>query len=170
MVSDVGGEIRAGERFYERLRWEQQMPDGPHIWRTLGFERTLWEPGRTAIQWDVPPEYCFPTNSGFILHGGMVTTILDSAMGGACWSVLDSHEAFLTADLRVEFLRSATPGTVVSEGWVVRRTRRVVFCAAELYDAGGQLLATSRCTQVVLPAEGVAGRYAKNDDDAPSEA
>jgi uncharacterized protein (TIGR00369 family) len=170
MVSDVGGEIRAGERFYERLRWEQQMPDGPHIWRTLGFERTLWEPGRTAIQWDVPPEYCFPANSGFILHGGMVTTILDSAMGGACWSVLDSHEAFLTADLRVEFLRSAAPGMVVSEGWVVRRTRRVVFCAAELYDAGGQLLATSRCTQVVLPAEGVAGRYAKNDDDAPSEA
>lgn len=169
MVSEVSGDIRPGERFFDRVRWENLMPEGAHIWRTLGFERTLWEPGRTAIQWDAPADYCFPTNHGHILHGGMVTTILDSAMGGACWSVLDSHEAFLTADLRVEFLRAATPGVLVAEGWVVRRTRRVVFCAAELYDATGQLMATSRCTQVVLPADGVAGRYDPNADTTPGD-
>ncbi|HWH31908.1 MAG TPA: PaaI family thioesterase, partial [Egibacteraceae bacterium] len=151
--------------FHDRLRWEDQMPEGPHLWRTLGYSRTLWEPGRTAIQWEAAQDYCFPANGGYIVHGGMVTTILDSAMGGACWSVLDHHEAFLTADLRVEFLRAAAPGTLVAEGWVVRRTRRVVFCAAELYDAGGQLLATSRCTQVVLPADGTAGRYSATDRD-----
>jgi uncharacterized protein (TIGR00369 family) len=84
-------------------------------------------------------------------------------MGGACWTVLDRDQAFLTADLRVEFLRSATPGTLTAKGWVVRRTRRVVFCAAELRNAAGDILATSRCTQVVLPAEGRAGRYEKYD-------
>ena len=158
--------IRPGERYYERIRWEDLMPDAAHIWRTLGYRRTLWEPGRTAVEWDAPPEYCFPANGGHIVHGGMVSTILDSAMGGACWSVLDKHEAFLTADMRVEFLRAATPGTLVAEGWVVKRTKRVVFCAAELYDAAGQLLASSRCTQVVLPADGAAGRYSAKDSGA----
>jgi hypothetical protein len=38
-----------------------------------------------------------------------------------------------------------------------------VFCEARLYDDADVLLATSRCTQVVLPADGVAGRY-----DGPS--
>ena len=35
---------------------------------------------------------------------------LDAAMGGSCWTVLDADQAFLTADLRVEFLRSCRPG------------------------------------------------------------
>jgi acyl-coenzyme A thioesterase PaaI-like protein len=90
-------------------------------------------------------------------------------MGGACWTVLDRDQAFLTADLRVEFLRSAEVGTLTAKGWVVRRTRRVVFCAAELYrgeGAAGDVLATSRCTQVVLPAEGRAGRYQESTEPA----
>jgi uncharacterized protein (TIGR00369 family) len=91
-----------------------------------------------------------------------VTALLDAAMGGACWTVLDNDQAFLTADLRVEFLRSAEVGTLCAKGWVVRRTRRVVFCAAELYrgeSTDGDVLASSRGTQVVLPADGRAGRY-----------
>ncbi|MBW3561289.1 MAG: PaaI family thioesterase [Actinobacteria bacterium] len=88
-----------------------------------------------------------------------VTAILDAAMGGACWTVLDADQAFLTADLRVEFLRSTRVGTVTAVGTVVRRPRRVVFCEAQLFDADEVLLAVSRCTQVVLPAEGRAGRY-----------
>jgi uncharacterized protein (TIGR00369 family) len=58
-------------------------------------------------------------------------------------------EDFLTADLHVEFMRSAKPGTLRSEGRVVQRNRRVVFCAAELFDTEGTLLAASRCTQIV---------------------
>jgi acyl-coenzyme A thioesterase PaaI-like protein len=31
----------------------------------------------------------------------------------------------------------------------VQRNRRVAFCSAELYDVGGALLASSRCTQII---------------------
>ena len=57
-------------------------------------------------------------------------------------------EDFLTADLRTEFHRSARPGTVRAEGWVVQRNRRVVFCAAELFQ-NGELIASASCTQIV---------------------
>ena len=61
---------------------------------------------------------------------------------------MTEDEDFLTADLRTEFHRSARPGTLRAEGRVVQRNRRVVFCAAELYQ-DGELVASARCTQIV---------------------
>lgn len=141
---------RVGERFADADEFPSD-DGGPHVWRTLGYRRVDWAPGRSTIAWDAPVEYSFPTTGGPVVQGGLVTALLDAAMGGACWSVLDRHETFLTADLRVEFLRATRPGPLTATGTVVRRTRRVVFCAAELVDTAGELLATSRCTQVVLP-------------------
>jgi uncharacterized protein (TIGR00369 family) len=144
----------------ERMaRFDDELRSGTHLWTTLGYRRLGWGEGTTSIAWDATAEYGFPTAGGPVIQGGLVTAILDAAMGGACWTVLDADQAFLTADLRVEFLRSTRPGTVTATGTVVRRTRRVVFCEAQLVDAEGQLLAASRCTQVVLPADGRAGRY-----------
>jgi uncharacterized protein (TIGR00369 family) len=91
--------------------------------------------GRSVLTWDAQPEYGFPTASGQVIHGGMVTTILDTAMGRATWSVLTEDEAFLTADLRVEFYRATRPGPLTAKGLVIKRTSRLVFCSAELFDA-----------------------------------
>lgn len=148
---------------------QPEAPAGAHIWNTLGYQRLSWGEGTTTIGWDAPQDYCFPSAGGPVVQGGLVTALLDAAMGGACWSVLDADQAFLTADLRVEFLRPTRPGQLTSTGTVVRRTRRVVFCAADLFDADGVLLATSRCTQVVLPASGTAGRsIPTNSAQAPA--
>jgi uncharacterized protein (TIGR00369 family) len=159
--------IPPGERFADIDAWDHARVAPPHLWNTLGYRRLSWEPGATSIAWDATADYCFPTAGGPIVQGGLVTALLDASMGGACWTVLDREQAFLTADLRVEFLRSANVGTLSAHGWVVRRTRRVVFCAAELHrgETKGELLATSRCTQVVLPATGRAGRYDTVSDD-----
>ncbi len=151
-------------------RFDDDLRSGTHLWTTLGYRRLGWGEGTTTIAWDATPEYGFPTAGGTVIQGGLVTAVLDAAMGGACWTVLDADAAFLTADLRVEFLRSTRPGTVTATGRVVRRTRRVVFCEAELLDEAGVQLALSRCTQVVLPGDGRAGRYdAPPADGAPPQ-
>jgi uncharacterized protein (TIGR00369 family) len=128
-----------------RRGWGDDTPHDPHIWNTLGYRGT----GPGVIEWDATPAYCFHDgDGGFIVHGGMVTTLLDTAMGGACWATLADDESFLTADLRTEFLRSARPGTLRAIGAVVQRNRRVAFCAADLFQ-DEQLIATSRCTQII---------------------
>ena len=129
-----------------------------HIGETIGMRVLERGDGRAVLQWDAQEAYGFPTSTGQVIHGGMVTTILDSAMGGACWSVLTDDEVFLTADLRVEFYRSARPGTLTARGAVIKRTSRLAFCAAELFDADERLLASSRCTQAILPAGGHGSR------------
>ena len=151
-------------------RFDDTLRSGTHLWTTLGYRRVSWGDGSSAVAWDATPAYGFPTSSGTVIQGGLVTAVLDAAMGGACWTVLEADQAFLTADLRVEFLRSTRPGTLTATGTVVRRTRRVVFCEAQLHDADGLLLAASRCTQVVLPATGPAGRYGEPaQDGSPPE-
>jgi uncharacterized protein (TIGR00369 family) len=150
-MSDRASAIKAGERFADVGSFANRATDGPNLWRTLGFHRTGWEPGRSTVEWTATAEYSFPTASGPVVQGGLVTAVLDSAMGGACWTTLDRDELFLTADLRVEFYRPTRPGLLRAVGQVIRRTQRVVFCGAELFDADGTLLAGSRCTQVVQP-------------------
>jgi uncharacterized protein (TIGR00369 family) len=129
-----------------------------HIGATLGIRVVERGDGRSVLHWDAQPEYGFATSSGQVIHGGMVTTLLDSAMGAACWSTLGEDEVFLTADLRVEFYRASRPGLLVAKGSVVKRTSRLAFCMAELYDGDDRLLASSRGTQTILPAEGHGGR------------
>jgi uncharacterized protein (TIGR00369 family) len=131
-----------------RRAWGGDLP-APHIWLTLGYRAVRQGEGESVLEWDATADYCFQSPSGPIVHGGMVTTLLDTAMGGACWSLLAEDESFLTADLRVEFMRSARPGTLRAEGRVVQRNRRVAFCSAELFDPDGELLASSRCTQII---------------------
>ena len=144
--------IQAGERFADIGSFSQRGGEGPNLWRTLGFRRTDWGPGTAVVEWDATVDYGFHTPTGPVIQGGLVTAILDSAMGGACWTVLNNDEVFLTADLRVEFFRPTRPGTLRASGRVVRKTSRVAFCAAELCDVDGSMLAGSRCTQVLLPA------------------
>lgn len=156
-------DVEAGERFADADAWEAAHQSGPHIWRTLGYRRVAWNPGTATIEWTAGDDYCFPTAEGAVVQGGLVTALLDAAMGGACWTVLDHDQAFLTADLRVEFLRVSRPGVLSATGRVVRRTRRVVFCSADMCGPDGVVLASSRCTQIVLPNQGAFGRYSVSD-------
>jgi uncharacterized protein (TIGR00369 family) len=144
--------IRAGERFADITSFAQRAGSGENLWSTLGYRRVDWAPGRSTVEWDATAAYGFHTPAGPVIQGGLVTAQLDSAMGGACWTTLDNDEVFLTADLRVEFFRPTRPGMLRAVGHVLRRTSRVAFCAADLFDGGGATLASSRCTQVVLPA------------------
>src|SRR2546427_13295873 len=84
------------------------------------------------------------------MPGGMATAILDGALGGATWGLLDRDEVYLTADLRTEFYRPTRPGRIRATGWVVRKTRRVTFAASELHDEAGTLLASCRATHITL--------------------
>jgi uncharacterized protein (TIGR00369 family) len=131
-----------------RKPWGEHAPPDPHVWNTLAYRGLAQADGVAVIEWDAPPEYCFHSLSGPIVHGGMVAALLDTAMGGACWTLMAEDEDFLTADLRTEFHRSARQGILRAEGRVVQRNRRVVFCAAELFQ-DDVLVASARCTQIV---------------------
>lgn len=153
-MTDGANPTMAGERMQDLGAERDRRGRETGLWRTLGYQLGDYGPGRADVSWQATPEYGFPTENGYVVQGGLVTALLDAAMGNACWTALDRDQMFLTADLRVEFLRPTRPGLLLARATVVRRTRQIVFCAAELHDDESTLLAASRCTQSVLPAGG----------------
>lgn len=140
-------EWNAGARFANMITG--RLPIGG-IWDDLEWEVLEIEPGRALMKWDATHRHCFPTAEGWIVHGGMITTLLDTACGQVTWSLLNDNEVFLTADLHTEFYRPTYPGTVFAKGYVVRKTRRITFAHADLYDANDTLLASTRVTNMTL--------------------
>jgi acyl-coenzyme A thioesterase PaaI-like protein len=65
-----------------------------------------------------------------IVHGGVVSTVLDEAMSKAVASA--GNEA-LTAELRVRFRRHVTSGNrYVIRGWIVKHNKRLIEAEATL--------------------------------------
>ena len=96
----------------------------PHC-ATLGmqFENIVGYKPTLSIQWQ--PEFVGHADSG-ILHGGVITPLIDIAGATAVAAHLDMPEALATLDLRIDYLR-ATP----SSG--------KVLATAECYRLGGQV-------------------------------
>lgn len=70
-----------------------------------------------------------------IVHGGIVSTVLDEAMSKAVAGM--KHET-LKAELRVRFRRPVRTGEHVRiRGWVVKKTKRLVKTEATLTSADG---------------------------------
>ena len=79
------------------------------------------EGGEANATWTPGPAW-----EGFrgIVHGGVVSTVLDEAMSKA---VVGSGAEALTGELRVRFRRPvASGGTFLIRGWVVNRRKRLI--------------------------------------------
>jgi uncharacterized protein (TIGR00369 family) len=66
-------------------------------------------------------------NAKGIVHGGMLLTLMDNALGLVVWEASGRSPA-VTMQLNMQFLAAARPGDfVVARGEVLRRGRSVIF-------------------------------------------
>ena len=83
------------------------------------------------------------------VHGGVISTLLDTAAGCSVHSTLPVGVGYTSLDLSVKFLRPVTlaSGRLTCTGTVLQRGRRTALAEARLTDAQGRLTAhaTSSC-------------------------
>lgn len=79
-----------------------------------------------------------------VLHGGGLTTLMDTACGTLVFAALPDFELCPTLDLRMDYMKAATPGqSLIAKAEIVRIARSVVFTACKVYQEDGTLIA--RC-------------------------
>jgi uncharacterized protein (TIGR00369 family) len=115
----------------------------------VGFDLIELGEGRASFAMDPAERHYNPLGT---VHGGITTTLLDSAMGVAVHTTLDEGETYTTLELKVNFVRAITEATgrVVAEGAVIHRGRRVATADARLTDEEGRLLAHATCTCLLM--------------------
>ncbi|HTD50890.1 MAG TPA: PaaI family thioesterase [Acidimicrobiia bacterium] len=135
---------------YERLlaiRSGELAP--PPAAALLGMELDEVQPGRTVFSMLAEEVHENPMGT---MHGGIVATLVDTAMGCALSSRLPADAGFTTLELTTNYVRAITQATgrVYAEGTVVHSGGRVATTEARVRDANGTLYAHATSTCLIL--------------------
>ena len=104
-----------------------------------------------------------------VLHGGAITALVDATCGAAVFMKLGKPIAIATLDLRIDYLKPATPGlAVTARADTIKLTRNVGFVRAVAYhEDPSDPIASAAATFMI----GTAGRsVAQRHQPSPAEA
>ncbi len=115
----------------KRMRmWQQITTISPYS-RELGLRLHEVEPEWCVIK-VLPDARLVGNPQTGVVHGGVVTALLDSCYGLAIFVRLDKLRPMATLDLRIDYLKAATPG-------------REIFGGAVCYKLGHELAFVRGC-------------------------
>jgi uncharacterized protein (TIGR00369 family) len=95
-----------------------------------------------------------------VLHGGAITALMDATCGMAVFIKLRDPVPIATLDLRIDYLRPATPDQPVhAAAECFKLTRNVAFVRCEAFHPGAEsdLVAVANGTFIVSPARASEG-------------
>lgn len=117
------------------MRWEQD--EEGNWWITVEITPKLFNPNR-------------------VLHGGVLFTLADSAMGRTLTGLLKPGETCASIEVKINHIRMVTGGKLKARALIVHRGRRVVVMESEIFDENGGLVSKALGTMYVMQADRIA--------------
>jgi uncharacterized protein (TIGR00369 family) len=121
----------------------RELLRGSGFYRWIGVELVDASAGHVEIGFEAGPEHL---NLQGLVHGGILATLADSAMGLAVRTVLEPGRRHVTVQLGIEFLAPGRPGRIVAHGRSVKVGSQIGFAEADVVDPGGRMLARAQST------------------------
>jgi uncharacterized protein (TIGR00369 family) len=122
------------------------------FWSYLGIE--VEAAGEGWVRLRVPMHDELRNAAGAPVHGGVLATLVDAAVGGALGTYGTAAAGGVdqaTLDLNVSFVGAARGDTIFAEGTILRRGRTIAFGETRVTDATGTLIAIGRATYMLIP-------------------
>ncbi|MET7710145.1 PaaI family thioesterase [Micromonospora sp. NPDC005413] len=122
----------------------------PPVMHLIDMARMEADEGRVVVEL-MPQEFHY--NPLGTVHGGVLSTLLDTAAGCAVHTTLPAGLGYTSLDLNVKFLRPVTvdSGTLRCEGTVLQSGRRTALAEARITDANARLIAHATSTCLLFP-------------------
>lgn len=128
----------------------------------LGMRLIDYEPGVAVIEIPYSLELVGHPDTG-VLHGGVVTSLIDATSGAAVYMKLGQPVPIATLDLRIDYLKPAAPGRpLIARATCYRLTHNVGFTRAIAYNddpddpiassAGAFMIATKGAAAIRMKA------------------
>ena len=126
----TGGDAPAGDDVH---RIGSILESLPHNVK-LGIRMAEIAPGRCTMYVEFRPELVGDPSRG-VLHGGVVTTLIDATAGAAVYTAVPTETALATLDMRIDYLKPAEPDKrLYASAELYRLTRRIAFVRASAYQ------------------------------------
>lgn len=109
----------------------------------LKMELADIEVGEATLELSVRDELRQPQG---LLHGGAISSLIDTATAFAAATVLVDGEKAFTANLTVHFLRSVRNGKVICKARVIKQGKRLITVLADVFDDSDEIVATAITT------------------------
>jgi uncharacterized protein (TIGR00369 family) len=136
-----------------------------HRW--AGIELVRAEPGEVEIALGAEAHHL---NLLGTVHGGMIATVADTAMGLAVRTRLEPDTTQVTGQLDVHYLAPGRAGRIVGIGRALKSGRQMGYAEAEVLDERSRTLARASATFIVLRARpGREGSPAWAPDGGPNQ-
>jgi uncharacterized protein (TIGR00369 family) len=117
-----------------------------HSW--VGISVVTASAGDVVVAIDANPDHL---NLQGMIHGGLLATLADTAMGLAVRTRVEPGRRHVTIELGVHYLRAGKPGRIEARGRTLRVGRETAYTEADVLDGSGQLLARAHGTYSVTP-------------------
>jgi uncharacterized protein (TIGR00369 family) len=108
----------------------------------IGAELTHEADGVAVVVIDLRPDLLNNHGGG---HGGVVMSLLDSAMANAALSKVNFEREVVTIDMHIAFMKPGT-GRLTATGRATGGGRKVCFCEAQITNEAGEVTAKSMGT------------------------
>lgn len=133
---------------YLQAMSDHKLPLPPLLY-TLDFSVSQIEAGNVVFEF-TPQEFHY--NPIGTVHGGVITAILDSAMGCSVHSLLPAGKGYTTLELKVNFLKAITikTGKLKTLGKVINLGGRTALIEAQLLDENNAVYAHAVSTCLIL--------------------
>jgi acyl-CoA thioesterase len=109
----------------------------------MGIEYLGEIDGATTLQLDLAQKHMSRANR---VHGGVLFTLLDSALGRAILSALPEGRGCATVEIKVNYFRPIRSGRVVARGWKRELTKSLAYAEGEVVNEAGKVLARASGT------------------------
>jgi len=123
----------------------------------LGMNLTSIAPGQAVLEYETTEKHA---NAMGTLHGGVLCSLADTAMGVAFYTVLEEEESLTTLELKINYLKPVWKGKLTAGAKVVKRGKITGLVECDIMDENNNLIARASSTYMAISGDQAVNRMA----------